>query len=204
MSEQSDAEMLAELGYTAEREAPRTHTAEEERVIAGFEDILNFAEKHGRPPRHGEDGDIFERLYAVRLDRLREQPRFHALLSPLDQGGLLTSGLDDAAVQDLGDEDLLAELGVAAGNPDDITAFRHVSPRGSITPADEVASRAPCADFPTSGRTCVRACAKPESSSATPPSSRASSSCWADSSPTSPPCRRSWRPSTAISTAGCG
>ena len=147
MSEQSDADMLTELGYTAEREAPRTHTAEEERVIAGFEDILKFVATHGRAPRHGEDGDIFERLYAVRLDRLREQPRFHPLLEPMDKGGLLTSGPDDSAVQDLGDEDLLAELGVAAGGADDITALRHVSPRGSITPADEVASRAPCADF---------------------------------------------------------
>ena len=149
MTEQSDTEMLAELGYTAAREAPRPHTAEEERVIAGFEDILKFAEKHGRPPRHGEEGDIFERLYAERLDRLREQPRFHALLAAMDKEGLLTSGSNDAAVQDLGDEALLAALGVAAGSPDDITALRHVSPRGSITPADEVASRAPCADFPT-------------------------------------------------------
>jgi hypothetical protein len=30
-----------------------------------------FTEKHGRAPQHGEDRDIFERLYAVRLDRLR-------------------------------------------------------------------------------------------------------------------------------------
>ena len=27
--------------------------------------------QHGRAPQHGEDRDIFERLYAVRLDRLR-------------------------------------------------------------------------------------------------------------------------------------
>ena len=147
---QTDEEMLAELGYTAEREARRTHTAEEERVIAGFEDILKFVETHGHPPRHGEERDIFERLYAVRLDRLRDQPRFHALLGPMDKDGLLVADREDAdAVQDLDDEHLLAELGVIAGSPDDITSLRHVSPRGSITPADEVASRAPCPDFAT-------------------------------------------------------
>ncbi len=49
-------------------------SAREERIIAGFEDIQRFVEKHGRPPQHGEDRDIFERLYAVRLDRLRMLP----------------------------------------------------------------------------------------------------------------------------------
>ena len=58
--------------------------------MLGFEDIVNFAKEHGRPPMHGEDRDIFERLYAVRLDRLREQPEFHALLAPFDELGLLS------------------------------------------------------------------------------------------------------------------
>ena len=49
--EQTDDEMLAELGLSAEREARRTHTAEEERVLAGFEDILKFVETHDRAGR---------------------------------------------------------------------------------------------------------------------------------------------------------
>jgi hypothetical protein len=43
----------------------------EERIIAGFEEIQRFVETHGRAPQHGEAREIFERLYAVRLDRLR-------------------------------------------------------------------------------------------------------------------------------------
>ena len=146
--EQTDDEMLAELGLSAEREAKRTHTAEEERVIAGFEDILKFVETHGRPPQHGEERDIFERLYAVRLDRLRDQLRFHALLTPLDKESLLKAGEAAATVDELDDEDLLAELEIEAPS-DDITTLRHVGARGGITPADEVASRAPCPDFET-------------------------------------------------------
>src|SRR5205085_7662302 len=61
----------------------------EERVIAGFEDIQRFVEKHGHPPRHGEDRDIFERLYAVRLDRLRSVEECRTLLAPTDHQGLL-------------------------------------------------------------------------------------------------------------------
>ena len=146
---QTDDEMLAELGLSAEREARRTHTAEEERVLAGFEDILKFVETHGRAPQHGEERDIFERLYAVRLDRLRDQSRLHALLAPMDKDGLLTAGETGAAVGELDDDDLLAELGVTDDTPDDITTLRHVGARGGITAADEVASRAPCPDFAT-------------------------------------------------------
>jgi hypothetical protein len=74
----------------AESVAPlRSLTPREERVIAGFEDIQRFAQRHGRAPRHGEDRDIFERLYAVRLDRLRALEECRALLDPLDHQGLL-------------------------------------------------------------------------------------------------------------------
>ena len=62
----------------------------EERIIAGFEDIQRFVEEHGRAPQHGEDRDIFERLYAVRLDRLRALEECRSLLEPLDHQGLLT------------------------------------------------------------------------------------------------------------------
>ena len=145
-AEQSDEEMLAELGALAEPKAARTHTAEEERVIAGFEDILTFVATHGRTPQHGEGRDIFERLYAVRLDRLREQNRFHELLAPMDPQGLLRVD-DGEALQDLDDDAMLAELGVGGDDPADITTLRHVPSRNTITPADEVATRAPCPDF---------------------------------------------------------
>ena len=44
---------------------------------------------HARAPQHGEDRDIFERLYAVRLDRLRTLEECRSLLVPLDHQGLL-------------------------------------------------------------------------------------------------------------------
>ncbi len=62
------AEELSDFD-TSKKEGGRP--AREERVIAGFEDIQRFFEEHGRAPQHGEERDIFERLYAVRLDRLR-------------------------------------------------------------------------------------------------------------------------------------
>jgi hypothetical protein len=49
--------------------------------LQGFEDIERFFEQHGRPPAHGEGNDIFERLYAVRLDKIRSSEECRAVLA---------------------------------------------------------------------------------------------------------------------------
>ena len=64
-------ELRSELDDFAQPEKKGGRSPREERIIAGFEEIQRFVEKHDRAPQHGEDRDIFERLYAVRLDRLR-------------------------------------------------------------------------------------------------------------------------------------
>src|SRR5271157_2088406 len=76
--------LRSELDDFAEPAKKGGRSPREERIIAGFEEIQRFVEKHGRAPQHGEDRDIFERLYAVRLDRLRELAECRALLEPLD------------------------------------------------------------------------------------------------------------------------
>ena len=81
MVELTDDELLAELGVSVEQKAVRDYTPQQERIIAGFEDILKFHDEHGRAPQHGEQRDIFERLYAVRLDRLREIEDSRSLLA---------------------------------------------------------------------------------------------------------------------------
>ena len=138
-------EELAEY-VVPKREGGRS--VREERIIAGFEEIQRFVEGHGRTTQHGEDKDIFERLYAVRLDRLRAMDECRALLAPLDHQGLL-SGAEIAQadlVESMDDEELLAELEGAAG-PSDITELRHVRSRAEIRAAEEIANRERCEDF---------------------------------------------------------
>ena len=150
MAKLTDDELLAELGVEVETKKVGGRTAREERIIAGFEDILKFVETHGRAPQHGDDRDIFERLYAVRLNRLREQEDCRALLEPLDQDGLLgiAPADDEAAIEEMDDENLLAKLGVdVAPQAGDITHLHHVKPRSEIRAAEEVADRTPCPDF---------------------------------------------------------
>ena len=154
MSELDDDALLDALGVEVTPLKTSSHTPREERIIAGFEDIFRFYQTHGRAPMHGQDADIFERLYAVRLDQLRKLPEAQTLLAHLDSAGLLNTAYQGNTQTDSMDEDaLLAELGVnadgAAGN--DITVLRNVRPyasiKAAIKAAEEIASRARCTDF---------------------------------------------------------
>ena len=150
MSEMDDDALLDALGVEVAPLKTSSHTPREERIIAGFEDIVRFHQTHGRAPQHGEGKDIFERLYAVRLDQLRKLPEAQTLLAHLDSAGLLNSAFQGGTPCQSMDEDaLLAELGVnadgAAGN--DITVLRNVRSYAAIKAAEEIASRKRCADF---------------------------------------------------------
>lgn len=145
-TEEDDA-LLAELGVEVEAKKVSPRTPQEERVIAGFEEIQSFVDEHGHPPQHGEDKDIFERLYAVRLDRLRELGEFRQLLDPIDKDDLLDASCPVASIDDeLDDDALLAELGVEA-ETSSITELRHVRSSAEKNAAEEIANRQKCEDF---------------------------------------------------------
>ncbi len=143
-------ELRDELADFAQPEKKGGRSPREERIIAGFEEIQRFVEKSGHAPRHGEDGDIFERLYAVRLDRLRALEECRSLLTQLDHQGLLIGApMASGPPADSMDEDeLLAELAGAAGSSD-ITKLRHVRTSAEKREAEEFARREKCADFET-------------------------------------------------------
>jgi len=148
MPEMDDDELLDALGVEAAPLKRSSYTPREERIIAGFEDILRFHQTHGRAPQHGEGRGMFERLYAVRLDQLRKLPEAQTLLAPLDSLCLLACATPVAAIDDLDEDALLAELGVnGTPEPDDITVLRHVRSHAEIRAAEEIANRARCKDF---------------------------------------------------------
>lgn len=145
-----DLEQLADALADFAPPPPATgRSPREERLIAGFEDIQRFVTAHGHAPRHGAEHDIFERLYAVRLDRLRALPEGRAVLEPLDYQGLLAP----QAVATAGDPELdadqlaaaLAEVGERAGGS--LTRLQHVRASADKRAAEDIASRQPCKDF---------------------------------------------------------
>lgn len=150
MAQIDEDELLADLGIEVAPLKASSRTQREERIVAGFEDILSFHQTHGRAPLHGEGGDIFERLYAVRLDQLRNLPEVHALLTGLDGPGLLSGPVAVSAEGDELDEDaLLAELGIGSEQTDqnNITVLRHVRSSVEKRAAEEIGNRTACEDF---------------------------------------------------------
>ena len=150
MAEMDDDELLDALGVEVAPLKASSRTPREERIIAGFEDILRFHQANGRAPLHGEDRDIFERLYAVRLDQIRKLPEAQTLLAELDGPGLLSGAVAaQVDVEHLDEDALLAELGIGEEPADqnDITVLRYVRSSVEKRAAEEIADRTPCADF---------------------------------------------------------
>lgn len=150
MADLDDDDLLDALGVEAAPLKAAARTRLQERLIAGFEDILGFVEANGRVPQHGEDRDIFERLYAVRLDRLRGMTDACELLAPMDSAGLLDGSGSSGSIggDELDDEALLAELGVdEPAGEGDITRLRHVPSHAERKAAEEIANRTRCGDF---------------------------------------------------------
>lgn len=149
MADLTDDDILAELGVDLTPKKARARTAREERIIAGFEDIVKFREEHGRAPQHGEGCDIFERLYAVRLDQLRVLPECRELLVDMDTHGLLgdRTASPTSLPDELDDDSLLDELGIAVSADHDITQLRNVRSNAERKAAEEIANSERCEDF---------------------------------------------------------
>lgn len=147
-------DLRSELSDFAKTEKKQKLSDKEQRIVAGFADIQRFYEEHNKLPQHGEDRDIFERLYATRLERLRSLTEFHEFLSPLDHQGLLTAAPASSGVSEdspsynldnASDDELLSELeGIAGGA---LRELKHVRSTAQKREAEEVAKRDSCEDF---------------------------------------------------------
>ncbi len=146
-----DLDLLDELGVDTASKKQGARTPKEQRIIAGYEEIERFVQEHGRLPEHGDDRDIFERLYAIRLDRLRESKECRDVLQDVDTKRLLeveNSGEPSSVLrEDPSDYEILNALGVDAEDSDDITELTHVRSTKEKLAAEEIAQRTPCQNF---------------------------------------------------------
>ncbi len=151
MADLSNKELLAELGVETAPKKKAARSPREERIIAGFEEIQRFIEENGHPPAHGEDNDIFERLYATRLDQIIAQDECRRLVEEIDRQGLLakTNQIAEPPKEYNSNVELLKELGVEAPKEGDVTFLKHVKTRADIKAAEEIAKREFCEDFDT-------------------------------------------------------
>lgn len=141
-------DLASELAEFDVPERPGSRPPHEERIIAGFEDIQRFVEQHGRVPEHGEERDIFERIYAVRLHRIRSIEECRVIVSPLDHQALLAGNFVSMSqpVETMDDDDLMAEL-EGMDETSEITKLRYVRTSAEKREAEEIANREKCKDF---------------------------------------------------------
>lgn len=147
-----DLDLLDELGVDTTAKEKSGRSAREERIIAGFEEILRFYEQHQRLPENRQSADIFERIYAVRLESIRRSHECCILLEEWDRFGMLSQEEEATSVVNSGeveyDAKLLDDLGMEEHTETlDITDLRHVRTRQEIRAAEEIAQRAKCLDF---------------------------------------------------------
>ncbi len=146
-----DIDLLNELGVDTAPSKMEARTPREQRIVAGYEEIERFVEQNGRMPEHGESRDIFERLYAVRMDQLRKSNECREVLKEIDVKRLLDVQDDEQAntvnEDDTSDVELLEALGVSTVNSDDITQLKHVRSSLEKQASEEIAQRKRCEKF---------------------------------------------------------
>ncbi|EMK0756522.1 GIY-YIG nuclease family protein [Providencia rettgeri] len=148
MADISDDDLLSELGINLAPVKQVTYTAKEERIISGFEEIIQFYEINQRIPSSSNNADIFERLYAVRLDQLRKLPEAVCLLENFDQYNLLNSITSEPSdISELEDDDLLSELGIEIEDEHNILILNNVRSSDERKEAELIGKQKVCEDF---------------------------------------------------------
>ncbi|WP_269613292.1 GIY-YIG nuclease family protein [Prochlorococcus marinus] len=149
MPELTDEELLAALDIKVESKPQPSLTSLEDHVIAGFKEIQNFYNEYNRVPINEEGRDIFERLFSVRLQRIRQLNDYLSLLEPLDHQGLLTKSVisqDSDLNEKVDDQTLITKLGIDKVL-DGINQLRHVRSSEERRIAEEIAKRESCSNF---------------------------------------------------------
>ncbi len=145
-----DEDLIKDLGIEIEVKKKSSLSQLDERIISGFEDIQNFVNENEREPTFGNNKDIFESIYATRLDAIRRNKENVKLLKDFDHQGLLDKAnfpdIDDNEVLD--DDALLEDLGISPeSEPNNLTNLKHVKPRSEINNPSEIGDRKICKDF---------------------------------------------------------
>ena len=89
MKHLSDEQILDELEIELELKSAKVLSPLEERLISGFEEINVFYETHQRIPSLNDDADIFEKLCASRLGKIKQNSAISSVVIHLDKFELL-------------------------------------------------------------------------------------------------------------------
>ena len=115
----------------------------DERLVASFQEILDFYTQYSKEPKQG--GDIQELQLYSRLKGIRENPEKVEMLLQYDKYGLLGQELKKVnSINDiLGDDD----FGLLNDDAEGLFDLKHVKSQEERASADFIARRKPCKEF---------------------------------------------------------
>ena len=140
-----------DLGLLTVKPKRTPQSTEEERLLAGFQELLRFVETTGTAPAELAD-DLSERLLFARLETIRANPQQRERLLPFDEHGLLTdlaklpqkAEPSPTSIEEVLDDDFLDNLNPAAN---EIFKIKNIPLTKDVESPDYVAQRKPCKDF---------------------------------------------------------
>lgn len=132
-----------EFGLLNVKPASSPTRNEDERLVASFQEILNFYEKHQREPQQG--GGVQEHQLFSRLNSIRNDPKKAEILRGADTFKLLNIELKKIeSLDDIWEDD---ELGLLDDDTEGLFDFKHIKKPSERESTDFVAKRKPCKNF---------------------------------------------------------
>ena len=122
----------------------KTAVSSDDRLVASFQQIIDFVEKNSRPPVL-ESNDMSEATLAARLNSIRNSKEKSEALKSIDTLGLLEMPEAPESVDELFTKDT---FGLFEGVGDDILKIKNIPVRRQVIhDIDEKAKRIPAQDF---------------------------------------------------------
>ena len=134
-----------DLGLLKIKPKRTPQTTEEEKLLAGFQEIIRFVEKNEvAPSQHSEQ--LSERLLSARLEAIRRDPIQRDMLQKFDEYDLLNVEEEKVpeSIEDVLEDDFLDSL---SQDGSEILTIKHVPLAKDIESPDYVAQRKPCKNF---------------------------------------------------------
>lgn len=147
MTNRSNEEILDDLGIIVEKKQSNSLTPWQQRVVAGFEDIQRFVEEHNRIPNRNAKDNLFEPIYAIRLETINATPEACKLLRSIDTQGLITPSTSNDDWEESEPTGFSHKGDIDKEQLIDITRLTHVRTSAERKAAEMIASRTLCVDF---------------------------------------------------------
>lgn len=149
MNQNDDKALLDELGVEYDLKKKINKTPQEEFIISQFLEIQQFYKNKNHLPKNHISRNIFERIYAIRLSKIKSFKECHVYIKPIDYQNLLDMEFENNEMiskEEISNNELVSELFMDE-DQSSITNLKHVRTAQERKIVDEFAKREICKNF---------------------------------------------------------